>query len=97
MCIVFVFISTDDDEKADAEPDYEYLRVFKVKLRELAHILADVYPPSESFRINEKLAAMGQISVFVSLAKAITSILYLCKLKSHLFKFNELKSTSFIL
>ena len=54
-----VFISTDDDEKADAEPDNEYLRVFKVKLWELACILADVYPPSESFRINEKLVEMG--------------------------------------
>ena len=73
-----MFISTDDDEKADAEPDQEYLRVFKVKLRELAHILVDIYPPSESFRINEKLADMGRISVFVSFPIAMTSILYLC-------------------
>ena len=91
-----MFISTDDHEKADAEPDDKYLRVFKVKLRELAHILADVYPPSESFRFNEKLANMGRISVFVSFPIAIRSILYLCKLNSHSFKFNELKSTSFI-
>ena len=59
LCLCALFISTDDDEKADAEPDNEYLKVFKVKLQELARILADVYPPSESFRINEKLAEMG--------------------------------------
>ena len=88
VCIVFLFIGTDDDEKADAEPDNEYLRVFKVKLRELAHILADVYPPSESFRINEKLVEMGQISVFVSFAVHVTSIVYLSEVNSHLFKIN---------
>ena len=48
-------------------PDSEYLRVFRNKLRELAGILDDVYHPSESCRIYEKLSDMGRMSVFVSL------------------------------
>ena len=59
-------MKTDDDEKPDCEPDNEYLTVFKTKLRELVQILANVYPPAESYCINEKLAEMGRILLFVS-------------------------------
>ena len=60
------FLSTDDDDKPNAEPPRDYLVTFKTKLCELVKILADVYPPTGSYRINEKLTSMGQIPLFVS-------------------------------
>ena len=57
---------TDDEEEMDAEPPNDYLITYKMKLRDLARILADVYQPSESYHINEKLADIGRISLFVS-------------------------------
>ena len=72
------FLSTDDDEKPDAEPPRDYLVTFKTKLRELAKILADVYPPAESYRINQKLSSMGRIPLFVSV---ISDSDFRCQLK----------------
>ena len=64
MQLFFAF--ADEEDQADGEPPQEYLRVYRMKLRELASILSDVYSPAEFYRINEKLNDMGRISVFVS-------------------------------
>ena len=58
---------TDDDDKPDNAPTKDYLMVFKSKLRELLIMLADVYPPMESYRINQKVTAMGRVPLFVSI------------------------------
>ena len=65
--ICYYLSLTDDDSKADAEPEAAYLTTFKTKLRDLANILADVYLPAESYKINQKLASMDRVSLFVSL------------------------------
>ena len=57
---------TDDDEQPDYDPSKDFLKVYKAKLRELSDILEDVYPPAESYKINEKLTQMGQVPLFVS-------------------------------
>ena len=47
-------------------PSDDFVRVYRRKLRELEVILNDVHPPAESFKINEKLSAMGRVPLFVS-------------------------------
>ena len=77
----FHYIScTDDDREVDAEPPKDYMRTFNTKLRDLACILADVYLPSEAFRINEKLADIGCVSLFVSYFHILLMSWNCCKL-----------------
>ena len=57
MPLIFFFIS--DDKTEDKEPPDEQLHMYKHRLNDLAKILDDVYPPSESHKINKKLTKMG--------------------------------------
>ena len=61
-----LFSPADEEDQADGQPDEQYMKVYRTKLRELSCILSDVYSPTEFYRINEKLNDMGRISVFVS-------------------------------
>ena len=64
---------TDDDGKVDGEPEEQYLTTFRTKLRDLAKIMDDVYLPLESYKINQKLASMQRISLFVSFISEIVA------------------------
>ena len=64
--ICYCLSFTDDDGNVDAEPEEQYLTTFRTKLRDLAKILDDAYLPSESYKINQKLASMQRMSLFVS-------------------------------
>ena len=61
-----MILFADDENEDDREPSDDHIKVHKSKLKDLAKILDDVYPPAESHRINEKLTRMAQIPVFVS-------------------------------
>ena len=61
-----MILFADDENKDDREPSDDHIKVYKSKLKDLAKILNDVYPPVESHKINEKLTRMGRIPVFVS-------------------------------
>ena len=61
-----MILFADDENKDDREPSDDHIKVYKSKLKDLAKILDDVYPPAESHKINEKLTRMGRIPVFVS-------------------------------
>ena len=62
-----MILFTDDENEDDREPSDDHMKVYKSKLKDLAKILDDIYPPAESHKINEKLTRMGQIPVFISL------------------------------
>ena len=55
-----------DENEDDKQPGDDHIKVCKQKLNSLNKILNDVYPPAESYKINEKLMKMGRIPVFVS-------------------------------
>ena len=55
-----------DENEDDKQPGDDHVKVYKQKLNSLNKILNDVYPPAESYKINEKLMKMGRIPVFVS-------------------------------
>ena len=61
-----MILFADDENDDNREPKDDHIKVYKSKLKDLAKILNDVYPPAESHKINEKLTRMGQIPVFVS-------------------------------
>ena len=62
-----MILFADDENEDDRELSDDHIKVYKSKLKDLAKILDDIYPPAESHKINEKLTRMGQIPVFVSL------------------------------
>ena len=55
-----------DENEDDKQPGDDHINVYEQKLNSLNKILNDVYPPAESYKINEKLMKMGRIPVFVS-------------------------------
>ena len=61
-----MILFADDENGDDREPSDDHIKVYKSKLKDLAKILNDVYPPAESHKINEKLTRMGRTPVFVS-------------------------------
>ena len=61
------YICTDDDNKADAEPEKTCLKIYRQRLHERAKLLEDVYAPVDMYKINQKLTEMGRIPIFVSL------------------------------
>ena len=61
-----MILFADDENEDDRELSDDHIKVYKSKLKDLAKILDDIYPPVESHKINEKLTRMGQIPVFVS-------------------------------
>ena len=54
-----MILFADDENEDDHEPSDDHIKVYKSKLKDLAKILNDVYPPAESHKINEKLTRMG--------------------------------------
>ena len=61
-----MILFADDENKDDHEPIDDHIKVYKSKMKDLAKILNDIYPPAESHKINKKLTRMGRIPVFVS-------------------------------
>ena len=61
-----MILFADDENEDDREPSDDHIKVYKSKLKDLAKILNDIYPPAESHKINKKLTRMGRIPVFVS-------------------------------
>ena len=61
-----MILFADDENEDDCEPSDDHIKVYKSKLKDLAKILNNFYPPMESHKINEKLTRMGRIPVFVS-------------------------------
>ena len=78
--ILYFIISLDDDEKSDKTPSDNFVKVYRRKLCELELILNDIYPPAESFWINEKFTDMGRVPLFVSIIQIITQLLDYVKL-----------------
>ena len=54
-----MILFADDENEDNCEPSDDHIKVYKSKLKDLAKILNDVYPPTESHKINEKLTRMG--------------------------------------
>ena len=54
-----MILFADDENEDDHEPSDDHIKVYESKLKDLAKILNDVYPPVESHKINEKLTRMG--------------------------------------
>ena len=61
-----MILFADDENQDNREPSDDHIKVYKSKLKDLAKILNNIYPPAESHKINEKLTRMGRIPVFVS-------------------------------
>ena len=54
-----MILFADDENEDDREPSDDHIKVYKSKLKDLAKILDDIYPPAESHKINGKLTRMG--------------------------------------
>ena len=54
-----MILFADDENEDDRELSDDHIKVYKSKLKDLAKILDDIYPPVECHKINEKLTRMG--------------------------------------